>query len=318
MGNCPPQGPGRHSRQLLYLRGDSISAASVVRELEAFTGKKLELPLIFQAPTIEQIANILLSENSESGSYLIPIRPEGSQKPIFLVPGHGGDIFTYSYLARYLDSDYPLYVFRFPDAARLDNEVANKTIMEMASQYVQELMALQPYGPYKVLGFCFGGELAFEIAQQLRAKGKKTGLVGIIHVELPETYLGYRLKDRIASHWKNLRSGGFKNAANYVKSASVRLADRLSRRIFPSVSRRFVPAPPGRTYFPQYYPGRITLFQTKNLTGESDYYTDMGWKGLVAEAEVFSLPGNRFTTFVEPEVHILAKHLNSCLKDISE
>lgn len=37
------------------------------------------------------------------------------------------------------------------------------------SCYVSEIKAIQPQGPYALLGMCFGGNIAFEVAQRLEA-----------------------------------------------------------------------------------------------------------------------------------------------------
>lgn len=295
------------------LGGDSLLAASVVRECEKLLGKKIEPSVLFQSPTIEQISNRLLDGKSKSASWLVPIRQGGSRNPLFLVPGHGGDIFTYVLLSRYLDQQRPVYVFRFPEAARLDDETANRTLKDMATLYVNELTAFQPTGAFDLGGFCFGGELAFEIAQQLHQRGRKTGVVAIIHVNLPGTYVVRGWGKRIASQVRKITSGTFRDKIQNLKSLAVTIVERSSRYVVPSVSRRFVPRPAYQSYFPLYFHGAIHLFHTRPDSLDLDHDPYMGWKGLADRIELFSLPGDRYTTFTEPHVQLLAEHLNYCL-----
>jgi hypothetical protein len=57
------------------------------------------------------------------------------------------------------------------------------TLEEMAGGLVQEIRAVQPTGPYNLIGYCSGGTLALEIAQQLINAGEKVAFLGMI-----ETY----------------------------------------------------------------------------------------------------------------------------------
>ena len=166
------------------LGGDSLSAVSVTLSIEKLVEKELHASIIFRAPTIEQLSSLFENDLRDNNSYLIPMQLNGNKKPLFLVPGHGGDVFTYVDMARHLDPEQPVYVFRFPEPARKDDNVANEMIKEMAASYVMGMRSVQPEGPYLLCGFCYGGELVFEMAQQLRAQGQKTDLLAIIYVYL--------------------------------------------------------------------------------------------------------------------------------------
>src|SRR3954468_7974638 len=50
----------------------------------------------------------------------------------------------------------------------------------MAACYAQELRAFQPHGPYYLGGYCFGGNVAYEMARQLRAAGEEVALVALL------------------------------------------------------------------------------------------------------------------------------------------
>jgi thioesterase domain-containing protein len=43
---------------------------------------------------------------------------------------------------------------------------------EVAARYIAEIKTAQPRSPYSLGGACFGGVIAFEIAQQLRSRGE--------------------------------------------------------------------------------------------------------------------------------------------------
>src|SRR5262249_3034906 len=49
----------------------------------------------------------------------------------------------------------------------------------MAVEYLKEIKARQPDGPYYLCGYSFGGLVAFEMARRLRESGDDIGLLGL-------------------------------------------------------------------------------------------------------------------------------------------
>ncbi|HEU0116570.1 MAG TPA: thioesterase domain-containing protein, partial [Thermomicrobiales bacterium] len=52
-----------------------------------------------------------------------------------------------------------------------DDGDAQAWVRDIAAQYIGELRSRQPDGPYVIVGACAGGNIAFEMAQQLHAAG---------------------------------------------------------------------------------------------------------------------------------------------------
>ena len=296
------------------LGGDSITATAVITEAGRRIGRDLQPAMLFRAPTIEQLSVLIQDGATDSDSFIVPIRPQGSKKPLFLVPGHGGDVFTYVHLTRHLDPDLPVYVFRFPEPARLDDKVANHMLWDMAMLYVGEMRKVQPEGPYHIGGFCYGGELAFEMAQQLLAQGQATDFLAIIFVYLQGSIHASGFRERLAHHLRLFMKGNLREKAEYMKKFVTRVFERFSRRFAPNVTRHLVPPPADRTYFPMFYPGAINLFQPVDDRVEGmTYDSDMGWKGLAAEIKTHEIPGDRYTIFKEPNVRVLAEKIGESL-----
>src|SRR5215469_7547862 len=106
---------------------------------------------------------------------LVPLQPRGSKPPFFWVHGD----FSNAFLARYLDPDQPLYGFMHQG---WDGKPAQyRTIPNMAAHYLSEIRTVQPHGPYFLGGYCFGGILSFEIAQQLREEGQEVALLVLLN-----------------------------------------------------------------------------------------------------------------------------------------
>ena len=138
--------------------------------IERVAGKKLPLATLLWAPTVELLANILCQKGgSTSWSSLVPIQPNGSKLPLFCLPGESDNILIFRDLARYLGREQPVYGL---PVQGLDGERALYTsVEEIAAHHIQEILKVQPQGPFFLVGFCFGGLVAFEMAQQLQRQG---------------------------------------------------------------------------------------------------------------------------------------------------
>jgi pimeloyl-ACP methyl ester carboxylesterase len=112
---------------------------------------------------------------------LVEIHSGSSKLPLFLVHAAGGNLLIYRSLIRHLGTDMTIYGLQ---ARGLDGEQPFHTrIEDMAAQYVDEIQSVQPHGPYLLLGYCMGGTIALEMAQQFNAKGEEVALLGVM-----ETY----------------------------------------------------------------------------------------------------------------------------------
>ncbi len=159
-------------------------AVRIVAEIEGLVKKRLPLATFLQAPTITDLAEVLWKEDwKPSWSSLTPIRAGGSQPPLFLMHSHGGNVLEYYPLAKYLEADQPVYALQ---ARGLDgNIVKDQSFEAMAAAHLAELRSLQPEGPYFLGGYCLGGLLALEAAQQLSAVGQEVALVVLIQSTNP-------------------------------------------------------------------------------------------------------------------------------------
>ena len=167
------------------LGGHSFLAVRLMAQIQDKFGHNLPVSTLFENPTIEKLASIVSQPSRQSsGSALVAINSSGSKIPFFCIHGAGGDISHYFNLSRRLGEDYPFYALE-------DNVEQDKpeiiSVEETATRYLQEIRKVQPNGPFLLGGHCYGGVLAFEIAQQLQKQGQTVGLVLVIDAILPET-----------------------------------------------------------------------------------------------------------------------------------
>lgn len=325
------------------LGGHSLLAVRLFSEIERLTGKRLPLATLFQAPTIEHLARLIGDQGwSPTWSSLVPINAGGSKPPFFGVHGIGGNVLEFYELAAYLGPDQPVYGIQ---AQGLDGKrPMHSSVEEMAAHYVREIQELQPHGPYYIGGSSFGGLVAYEMAQQIRAKGEVMGLLALFDTNAPgyPRYLPtttalkrslYSWRFRIELHWSNLWASRGMARVQYIREKIRRLTraqrmklERKYRRLLRRVKEFFLPKAIKNVqkagqraqaiYAPSPYDGTVTLFRA--LSQPYGIFADRtnGWdqyaKGEIVIREV---PGHHGAIMRAPRVKVLAGLLEQELKE---
>jgi non-ribosomal peptide synthetase component F/thioesterase domain-containing protein len=160
------------------LGGNSLIAARMFAQIEKTFGMRLPLATLFEATTIEEIAEVLRSEKlAPQWSSLVEIQGSGSRPPFFCVHGAGGNVLIYRELSRHLGDDQPFYGLQ---SQGLDGRRPVLTrIEDMAAAYLKEMRRIRPHGPYLLGGYCLGGTIALEMARQLRESGEQVALLAM-------------------------------------------------------------------------------------------------------------------------------------------
>lgn len=163
----------------VWLQDDRLRCSGPEHVLNAEVREQLS------ARKLEIIAFLRSAESAAPGktSSVVPIQPQGSRRPLFAVPGHNGDVFCYVDLARHLGVEQPLFALQAPGLE--PDQTPLTTIEEIAAVFVRDLVAAQPQGPYLLAGYCLGGTIAFELAQQLTTKGHQVSLLALLGSACP-------------------------------------------------------------------------------------------------------------------------------------
>lgn len=141
--------------------------------------------------------------SSHAVPILSPLRFTDYEEPLYLVHGIGGGMdWGYENLTRHLPRRRPVIGFRCRSQRGL-SEFAS--LEEMAAEYVTALRAVQPEGPYHLGGYCFGGNVAFEMARQLDAAGREVGVVALIN-SVPANCAYDRMRATPVNLWKFVRN----------------------------------------------------------------------------------------------------------------
>lgn len=167
------------------LGGHSLVAVRVMTVIEKEIGVRLPLASLFDHSTIEKLAALLEGKDETPAKWdsLVPIKPKGSKKPVYLIHGGGLNILVFKSMSDYMDPEQPVYALQ---ALGLNGKTTlYRTIEEIAEKYNAEIMQVDPSGPYLLAGYSLGGKIAYEMARQLIASGKEVKMLGIFDTFIP-------------------------------------------------------------------------------------------------------------------------------------
>ena len=335
------------------LGGHSLLAVRLTRRLEECFDGGLPLARVVQRPTIAQLADALRQREPPApralGPALVELKSGGKGTPFFLVPGgHGGmaEMTLYARVLGRLGVDRPMYGLL---ARGLDGKTpTHSSVQEMARSYLEDLRTMQPRGPYALGGECIGGAVAFEMAQQLRARGEEVSLLLLLSswcpspaavrhyewIERPSIILRDRLivareakanlrgalKHHVLTLW---RSGGWRKSAD-VKDSMKALAH--ATRWWLVALRTYEHPQPGQTaeaernyvqvllrYRPRRYAGPVTL-----LVDEESFEQGLSrdwerWAG--GGLRVHRVPGTH-ESYLRQAENVMLERLSALLAEV--
>ncbi|WP_433562341.1 amino acid adenylation domain-containing protein [Nocardia sp. CA-151230] len=154
--------------------GNSMGAVRLVTLVREHTGIPMPLQWMFLDPTPAALAERLVEAADQPGveasmRVLLPMRPQGDAQALFCVHPAIGLAWCYGGLVQYIGGDRPIYGIQSPGVT--DGGTADRTVRELAVRYVEEILHVQPEGPYHLLGYSAGGPLAHAMAVELRRRG---------------------------------------------------------------------------------------------------------------------------------------------------
>ncbi|MCR6480882.1 amino acid adenylation domain-containing protein [Variovorax sp. ZS18.2.2] len=164
--------------------GTSLAASSVVQQVNRAFGTQLPVRTLFEHPTIEALAARLRAPQVDPHyEPLVTLKQGEGVPPLYCVHPVGGTAFRYKALADRLPVDVP--VFGIQASGLEAGETLASSVEAMASRYKSAIRAVQPHGPYRVLGWSFGGLVAYELAAQLESEGEEISLLALLDTPVP-------------------------------------------------------------------------------------------------------------------------------------
>jgi thioesterase domain-containing protein len=230
---------------------------------------------------------------------IVPLQANGTRVPVFGVPGHNGDVFCYRALAQRLGEDQPFFGLQPPGLDGQDQPLTR--VEDLAACFARQIRAFQPKGPYVIAGYCAGGTVAFELAQQLARDGAEISLLALFGSPYPAYFrfpaqFRQRIAEKVVLLGTLFRELGPRSPAECRRYLAERLQkrkDRISSRVAATVdpvlslrgkveNATLVAV---RAYTPRRYTGRTALILPSprwDIAG--------GWRSVAPRAEVHAGP----------------------------
>lgn len=311
------------------LGGHSLLSLQIIDRVNK-AGLRLTPAEFIQSPTIEGQARLITTAKPSAGDEiwqcLVQLQANGSRPPLYLLHSNPGDVLGYVNLVNRLGQDQPC--FGFESLGLRDPAMAHKTVEEMASFYIKEMMAFQPDPPYYLGGWCYGGIVACEMAYQLGEMNKEVGLLALIETPFPKmaadrfAYLFNKLlgllklgpkgwmfyvRNKIR-YMRRLESGSIDSIFSLDLDAGVfsnrPLVYRLNSVAMDTYKMRAFPRCPVRMFVGDIF--------------EEGFIPDIEslWTRMSKDVRRYVAPGTHLTILKEPGVSVVAEILKQCLDEI--
>lgn len=323
-------------RSFFELGGDSLMAVQMLAEVERRLDQRLSVDILMEAPTIQAFACRLRAPTEHTTAHgLVTLRDRTGTPPLFCLPGGGGHPTTYRMLVERLPGQYPVYGITYPGLT--EGTTAKASIEDMAEDVIRSIKGVYPSGMVNLVGYSFGGLVAFEVAQQLRRTGRKVGLLGLLDTYAPgavqpgslftraKLHLGALLRTHnkrqyMVERWTRLRQRPDRHQSDWLtrQLENVEPADARTNTVQRLIDYRSAKERAEQQYRPRPYEGRVTLFQADTPA----YYrynriTEAhGWQPFaIGGLKIRRVPGEHLAVFEVTHVDGLAEAIAASLDE---
>ncbi|MFY1681949.1 amino acid adenylation domain-containing protein [Micromonospora sp. WMMD730] len=156
--------------------GNSLIAVALINRLNRVFGAALPMQVIFDNPTVAQLARRVAQRDQVSRSRLVPLARGREGRSVYCWPGLGGYPMNLRLLAG--TAGRP---FHGVQAYGVNpGEEPYRTISRMAAEDIRAIRERQPRGPYTLWGYSFGTRVAVEAAYQLEQAGEQVDQLVLI------------------------------------------------------------------------------------------------------------------------------------------
>jgi len=179
---------------------DSLGWVALLDALEKLVHRQISIAELFDFPNVEELtrhlarpsngvpapARLPVQDGEPRSRVLVPLETTGAERPLFLVSGILGSSTAFLPLAQRLPKNRPVYALQ---PAGLDGrEPPRRRVEDIAARYLEEVLAVQPRGPFLLGGHSFGGLVAYEMALALRDRGDVARVL-LLDTHLPSFFI---------------------------------------------------------------------------------------------------------------------------------
>jgi len=292
------------------LGGDSASALELFHEIALACGRELPPVMIYHTPTIAALGALLEQPANPRVPALVELKAGSVHPPVFIAHGLGGSVMDFFQVVKHIQTGHAIHGMQAKGIDGIDEPLDR--IEDMARYSLDAVKALQPHGPYLLVGFSLGGLAALEMAQQLIAEGEKVGLLAMLDSYPHMTRLSRSQRARLSArqtwrrvarrlHWLGV-SPPFETTVEVSPSPALQ---HFRDRSYLALER----------YQPRFYPGKISFIRAAIPT---DFPADPAavWSHLAQEFQVKTVPGDHLG-IMTAHFEELASAISAYLREIA-
>lgn len=293
--------------------GDSLLATALLAEVQLEFPRAWSMTNLFQHRTPRAIEYLAChgeriedsASKSARGNAIVTIAPGSTTTPVFFIPCIQSNLFTIQALAQRVSTPHP-FVAILPRGAD-GKERPDESISEIVSFYLRRIRLEQPSGPYRLMGYSFGGVVAFELARRLRSLGESVKFLALIDAPRTARPWWIRLRRILTSKTSRLR--------RYVRPKVENRKPRpITKRMEIAHSKALV-AYQAKPL--EQVAWVLEAAHRPGLRGWLDRILDIwNWREVVAEGSHFqSIPGAHETIFAPDHIDALAEVIQQMLDE---
>jgi amino acid adenylation domain-containing protein len=338
------------------LGGHSLMGAQVVTRIRGRFSVDLSLLTIFENPNIACIAAVIDDrrlapsrdwEPAQEASRLVVQIRSGNLPALFCIHPVDGSLAAVHQLLDDLDPARAVYGVLPPQVGhRYD---PSTSVQEMVDELLPEILRVQPDGPYLLVGYSFGGLLAYALAGRLRDLRHEVRLVGLIDTMTPAEWMReYTWRSRATYVLRGGIGAAIREAVQVTGQRPHELG--LTRRQVrgrpaaqPDIPNAVVPVLLGLRYRPVGHDGHLVVFVARSRrrgpwpralqqsrlepsagrwssrrSNDSGHRRErsLGWSDVhYGPVEVAVVPGDHGSVLAAPNVRTLARALAEALRE---
>ena len=171
------------------LGGHSLNAVKLLEKINRSFDCSLTIQHLYDAPTISKFSDLIQKKDVFQTEILVPMKNIDQKPPfIFLCHPASGMVQCFNNFTKQWKISMPIYGIQDPGISK--KELIYKDINEMAENYFLEIKKIQPSGPYYLIGYSFGGNIALEIANLMEKQNDRINLLVMLDSWsiFPESY----------------------------------------------------------------------------------------------------------------------------------
>ena len=316
------------------LGGHSLLAVRMVGEIRRQIAPGMPVRLPFQYPTIQSLAQALLTQKFTARKpELIELQPGSAGPETFLIID--GDSVGLFKLSRHLGRELRLFASVVPLPEPAVKASANQQsaglppMEELAAPHAALIQGRPNHGPIVLVGYCMAGMLAFEVAHQLQRAGIQVLAVLMLNTWMKRPTWWWLKHAWLREYFGKLIHQGplflWHKSQDKIKKEKLDLAARhtlachhefgllVPQSIVDRINRHAVTG-----YQPRPLASRGVLFVFEDDWRSKAYLpidSSLGANGLFQDGlQVIQVPANNVTVLDETHLATVAEYFNQCVR----